>query len=96
MLRIFDYTHVMKGSYFLQEGSLVVLVDFDQKLIRASSFVMRFHLLFSRLVIREVRRGTQEYQSLLNKYEYMLADLVLPAKCARSACNQFRQRRTYM
>ena len=80
MVKIYDYTRVMKGCYFIQEGWRVVLVDLDQKMIQVSRCSLSLFFLVSRHQCVYVSKESTLYNKVLTAYYDILADLVLPNK----------------
>ncbi|WP_245558489.1 hypothetical protein [Fulvivirga imtechensis] len=80
MVKIYDYTRVMKSTYFIQEGWRVVLVDLDQRIIQVSRCSLSLFFLVSRYQCVHVSENSRLYAKVLKKYHDMLADLVLPNK----------------
>lgn len=78
MIKIYDYTHVLKGTYFFREGSTVVLADMDKRTVQASSAGLRLQLLLSRYMVNEIKKDSDKYNYLMEQYKSILAALVLP------------------
>lgn len=85
MLKIYDYTRVMKNTYFIQEGWRVVLVDLDQKMIQVSKCSLNIFFLLSRHQCVYVSQGSILYNEVMKKYHDMLGGLVLPNRYTRGA-----------
>lgn len=83
MVNIYDYTHVQKNSYFIREGSRVVLVDINEKVIHVSKYGMRIYFIFSRYQLVYLEQNSPLYRKVLDAYHEMLGDLVLPNRYKR-------------
>ncbi|ELR73002.1 hypothetical protein C900_00504 [Fulvivirga imtechensis AK7] len=79
-MKIYDYTRIMKDSYFIQEGWRVVLVDLGQKTIQVSKCSLSIFFLLSHHQCVYVKDNSPLYKEVLARYYDMLGALVIPNK----------------
>ena len=76
LLRIYDYTHTLKDSYFIYTKYKVVLVNLDSNYITVSSLRLMLFFQLMRGWQKEIPANDPLYDKVLNRYKGMLQELV--------------------
>ncbi|UII32246.1 hypothetical protein LVD17_03065 [Fulvivirga ulvae] len=79
-MRIFDYTHRLKGNYFIYVKDKVVLMDTEYQSLRPSSFSLRLFFRLKRWQLYEIPPGSALYQDLLTDYIQLVDNLIFMNK----------------
>lgn len=74
-MKIYDYTHVLEHSYFIQDGGRVVLIDLDLKTISVSK-TLRLFFILSKYECCRLKEGSRQYHKVLKEYNQLLQRLV--------------------
>ena len=75
-MKIFDYTHRLKGNYFINAKNKVVLIDMEYRTIKPSSFSLKLFFRFSSGQLKEIPPDSSQYQNILAKYAQLLDNLI--------------------
>ncbi|MBL6445397.1 hypothetical protein JMN32_03710 [Fulvivirga sp. 29W222] len=72
MIRVYDFTHKLKGNYFVNTDGIIVMVDLEHHTIKVSGFRLKLYFILCRSQMKELPPDQPLYNHVIRHYRQLL------------------------